>query len=334
MTNSFVNDVYAWSKKVTEESGYQPSSDKFIALANVFTLDRMFISPLPRVVHVARNFSAPEKYTGVIDTIKSDFAHGREVNKRLSRKIREDKIYTDNLLADWGIHHLHLGDSLIPKGKNKGLFKGNKELLFVLVTNEAAYLIGVFDHHSWTRSEVLEIVYDNWSYLIEKHELKGVVGLAREVTEKDRYELRTANVNTPIQVRGKIFMGPGGGLTLGGIGGKDVSKANLVLRAAKQTEDWVNENYSMIRRAFESHGINLESQSLHFHVSKFSISMMPTVILKPSGWRLHIPSLDEPNSLFSNGFEVIAEPKRSERIWSDHREFSSAILEPPLNNII
>ncbi|EJL3960586.1 hypothetical protein U0N67_004953 [Vibrio parahaemolyticus] len=332
MTQSFINDVYEWSVKVTKASGYQPANDQFRALANVFTLDRMFISPIPRNVYVSDKFKVPEKYSNVIDAIKADFENGHPVNKRLSRKIRQDAIYTDNLLADWGIHHLHLGDTLIPKGKNKGLYKGNKELLFVFVTNSAVYLIGIFDHSSWTRNEVLEIVYDNWPQLLEKYELKGVVGLSREVSEQDRYELRTANVNTPLEIRGKFFMGPGGGLTAGGIGGQDVSKANLLLRAAEETEKWINDYYTSIRSAFEQQGVDLDSQSLHFHVSKFSISMMPTVLIEPSGWRIHIPSVDCPNSLFSNGFEVIAEPKLSERVWSDHRKIKKAILEPPLGN--
>lgn len=332
MTKSFIADVYEWSVKVTKASGYQPSSDQFTALANVFTLDRMFISPLPRVVHVAENFKVAKKYSTVINTIKSDLEHGRPVNKRLSRKIRENKVYTDDLLADWGIHHLHLGETLIPNGRNRGLFKGNKELLFVFVTNDAAYLIGVFDHHSWTKNEVLETVYDNWPRLIDKYELKGVVGLARKVTEQDRYELRTANVNTPVEIRGKFFMGPGGGLTTGGVGSHDVSKANMLIRAAEEIEKWVDDYYPLIHSAFEQQGVELENQRLHFHVSKFSISMMPTVLLKPSGWRFHIPSVDAPNSLFSNGFEVIAEPNRSERQWSDHRELRNIILEPPWEN--
>lgn len=327
MSTNFENDVYEWGRNLIEKVGYKANKDPFVTLANVFTLSRMFISPIPRTVHVSEHFTAPKKYDAAIEQITHDLKVGNNVNARLSRRIKDKKVYTDRMLADWGIHHLHLGEEVISKGKYEGLIEGNKEILFVWVTNNEAYLIGIFDHDSWTKTQVLEIVHDNWYHLLKPFEMPRDVSLTREVSDLDRLELRSACINTAVPVRGCLYMGLGGGLTCGNIGGNDVHKANTVLRASDDLAEWLKNNYSILKTYMSGAGIDFASETLEFDVSKFVISAMYTINCKPSNYRIHIQSQHEPYTLVPYGFEVVIEPSAEKRQIQDHRVIKGLLIE-------
>ncbi|EEX92087.1 hypothetical protein VIOR3934_21431 [Vibrio orientalis CIP 102891 = ATCC 33934] len=327
MSTNFENDVYEWGRRLIEKVGYKANKDSFVTLANVFTLSRMFISTIPRRVHVSESFMTPQKYDKAIKQIIHDLNVGHNVNARLSRRIKDKKVYTDRMLADWGIHHLHLGEEVISKGKNEGLIEGNKEILFVWVTNNDAYLIGIFDHDSWTKTQVLEIVHDNWYHLLKPFELPRDVRSTIDITDLDRLELRNACVNTAVLVRGCSYMGLGGGLTCGNIGGNDVHKANTILRASDDLAEWVKNNYSILESYMSGAGIDFASETLEFDVSKFVISAMYTIKCKPSNYRIHIQSQHEPYTLVPHGFEAVIEPCAEKREIQDHRAIKGLLIE-------
>ncbi|NIY91154.1 hypothetical protein [Vibrio diazotrophicus] len=327
MSTNFESDVYEWGRNIIEKVGYKANEDSFVTLANVFTLSRMFISPIPRRVYVAEDFIIPPKYDAAIKQIINDLKIGNNVNARLSRRIKDKKVYTDRMLADWGIHHLHLGEEVIRKGKNEGLIEGHKEILFVWVTNNDAYLIGIFDHDSWTKTQVLEIVHDNWYHLLKPYEVRKDAILTREVTDLNRLELRNACINTAVPVRGSLYMGLGGGLTCGNIGGDDVHKANTVLRASDNLAQWVKNNYLTLESYMSGVGIDLVNEKLEFDVSKFVISAMYTINCKPSNYRIHIQSQHEPYTIVPYGFEVVIEPSAEKREIQDHRPIKGVLIE-------
>ena len=72
--------------------------------------------------------------------------------------------YNDDLLNDWGIHHLHLGTEYNKRGK----IKRSKNLLFCIINSKSVYFINIQEHKAnWANKELLEIVYDNWSELLD-----------------------------------------------------------------------------------------------------------------------------------------------------------------------
>lgn len=62
---------------------------------------------------------------------------------------REDR---DLMVADWGIHHLHLSSEI----DSDGFVKRGGDLLFAAFGADDAYLIGIYQHLTdWARKEVL-----------------------------------------------------------------------------------------------------------------------------------------------------------------------------------
>src|SRR5690606_32751061 len=119
-------------------SGNEQDEDFFIAHFN--WLHRR-ITPKPRTVHVPTGFYVPAQFTREVDAISKDIKAGTDITPRLSRLITE-WAYTDSMLSDWGVYHLHLGNSLYPDG----FMARTGPLLFARFDDTDAYLLGVFDH--------------------------------------------------------------------------------------------------------------------------------------------------------------------------------------------
>lgn len=195
-------------KKGLIASGNEQDKDFFIAHFN--WLHRR-ITPNPRTVHVPTNFQMPAQFTREVDTVRKDIEAGTDITPRLSRLIM-DWAYTDPMLSDWGVYHLHIGSSLDPDG-----FTARTGcLLFARFDDASAYLLGVFDHKSWTNQDLVEIVHANWPKTIERYKL-DVTQLRWQPSSDERKKLRAAGINASVQLKdGTVYQPIGGGMASDG----------------------------------------------------------------------------------------------------------------------
>ncbi|MBK5274155.1 MAG: hypothetical protein JJE30_03785 [Desulfuromonadales bacterium] len=148
-----------------------------------------------------------------IEAIRNKAESGEDLVPHASHRV-DDITEKDELLADWGIYHIHPGHGTRPR--KSGFVDGAAELLFVLPRGKDLYFIDVLDHKSWTNFSLIEVIDNNWPFLLDPFRLKNVVGLSNEPTEEDLYKLRKNQINAFFRVGKSFFIGPGGGLASDG----------------------------------------------------------------------------------------------------------------------
>jgi hypothetical protein len=108
----------------------------------------------------------------------------------------------DRMLADWGIHHLHLSNEL----ETDGFVTGGNELLFALFGRDDAYLVGIYTHEDWSHEELVPIIVRNWPGVGPFQKLNYVQGVAHTPTEQERRRNRRHGVSSgPVEVDGDWY---------------------------------------------------------------------------------------------------------------------------------
>src|SRR5215218_5225160 len=120
----------------------------------------------------------------IIERLTAKLEAGESINAFLSSSVqriprpRKGKVAPrDQLLAEWGIHHLHLSDQIA----GDGFVKRTEDVLFAIFKDDAAYLIGIYGHpgtDNWAREEILATLVRNWPDRGLVAELKGVIWLS------------------------------------------------------------------------------------------------------------------------------------------------------------
>ncbi len=151
----------------------------------------------PYAVVEATELACPSQLTSGYAELKSELERGIDVTSRLSRKTSK-ATYEDPLLNDWGIIHFHLG-----LRDAQGKVPGTEVILFAFVRDDVVHCIGFFDHESWSKIDVLEILQRNWPQAVEHARAKGVTGY--EWTDEDRAKIRAAGGNILNTVNGVVF---------------------------------------------------------------------------------------------------------------------------------
>ncbi|MFM5438810.1 hypothetical protein ACET9K_04980 [Aeromonas enteropelogenes] len=298
LSYDFEHDVYLSAKRYITKLGYIPLKhcDTTQLLSQMFNILRNYITPKPRKVHIAKGLKFPREYLTGINHVIDEITNGVNLMPRCSRKQLNQRGHIDGMLLDWGIHHLHIGTKKVNNGKNKGLIEGGKYILFCCFHDDDAYLIGLYDHKSWTKANVIEVIANNWDFILEPYYLRGVVGLSREVNDSDRLLLRNSQINTPIKVGNKFYFGPGGGMTCSGYGANEVGNALEIMRAMDNLSDWVSDNTEYLEGKIRNH-VNKEIEiELHFDMLKYMTSKTIVLYDKNHGLSIYIPSSDEPAS--------------------------------------
>jgi hypothetical protein len=188
-----------------------------------------FVQPLPRRVNLSKEFRKSSKrqmHAAALTVIEANIARGEDLNAHLSTRISRlvggdpakppsQRTDRDLLLAEWGVHHLHLSTEM---GKN-GFMKRTGDVLFVVFRGPDAYLLGIFghpQHENWAAEEIFAVMARNWPDAGLVHEANYVVGLSQEYSDEDRLELRKASMNSALQIDGKVFSPGGIGMALDG----------------------------------------------------------------------------------------------------------------------
>ncbi|KAF0215840.1 MAG: hypothetical protein FD174_3981 [Geobacteraceae bacterium] len=132
--------------------------------------------------------------------------HDTSGNKREHR--------TDLLWADWNIVHFHLCDKEIPK--NRYFSERSDWLLFGMVGYDFLVCIDIRHHKDnnlFNDPELVKIVAQSWPQIMSQYELKGVHGLEADLTAEEYAKVRKGGVACPVAIDGKVYIGPGMGVT-------------------------------------------------------------------------------------------------------------------------
>lgn len=189
----------------------------------------------PRRVHISPELLAnPARrgYGGGLAAVLREVATGGDLRPRLSTAIehaytprvppllarrRPRERHVDRLLADWGLHHLHLGDG--QHRKSPEFIRRTPHVLFVALKSDDAYLVDLAEHEShganWSALTILEVVVRNWpdaGILVASSFALGLKG--GNCSDEDRKALREAGVSTgAVEIGGRVWSAGGQGLT-------------------------------------------------------------------------------------------------------------------------
>jgi hypothetical protein len=171
----------------------------------------------PRTVHVSEelNGAVPQEHQAAFDAIIKKIRGGDDLTSHLSaqvstayvptaeaRKIKKHRLRDrDLLIADWGIHHLHLGTAL----RSDGFTERTRDLLFAFFANNDAYLINIYRHGDWALKAIAEICVSNWPHAGIFTLLPGLTGLSQQYKEEDRLPLRNAGVAQLLEIGGNVY---------------------------------------------------------------------------------------------------------------------------------
>jgi hypothetical protein len=177
-------------------------------------------SEAPREVHRSRRLSDNAKLTehrGAFDAIVSKIEGGEDLVPHLSKRVavaydppgqnqrNQHRHDLDLLVADWGIHHLHLSATI----QADGFVARTGDLLFARFTETAAYLIDVLPHNSWTEISLLESLVREWPSAELLHgSLSDLRLVSPPPSEEDRRRLRNAGVSQLVEIDGRVYMPP------------------------------------------------------------------------------------------------------------------------------
>jgi len=180
-----------------------------------------FVPARPRVVHFSAELAsgpAATTHAVALAAVTSEIETGQDLTPRLSTRVNAAflpattptplhlRADLDLLLADWGIHHMHLSPT------NDGA--RSSDLLFAVFRPDDAYLLQILPHGSWTDENLIAIIVRNWPTAnLLGGSLTGF-SLTQPVTPDERKQLRRGGIVSLVEVDGRLYM-PRGQTTAG-----------------------------------------------------------------------------------------------------------------------
>ncbi len=218
------------------------------AIYEFYNLQLRMIDLRKREVLVASDFLCPSKYEDVVENIIENLEKGTSVFPYLSKNILESN-YNDPLLNDWGVYHLHLGKK---KDKHNPRFiERTKELLFLRIDSDKAYLINIYKHGDWSKTEILKSICANWPESIDEYIVDSCFEVSPKTTEATVKQARKKNAFVLHQSEiGKVYLPFGGGVASSGHNINGVKYADLLLTNLERLEKTMIENSYLFADAF------------------------------------------------------------------------------------
>ena len=220
----FKNDIKEQLCKILEyyEVEFDKNDDLLGILISYLNFANRLISINSRKVHISRQLESKcdndNDLHEIIEKFKKQFEDGDNMNGYLSRAIHHSNISTverieyskarDYLLDDWGIHHLHLSNT---KANTKDEMKNNRsdKLLFLVIRDSDVYFIDVLNHNDkniFQQKGLLEIIENNWSFIIDKYCLNGVKEIELKIEDpKMIAKLRKIGMNVAYEIKVKYI---------------------------------------------------------------------------------------------------------------------------------
>lgn len=175
---------------------------------------------------------------------------------------------TDLLWADWGIFHFHLTAEPIPN--DQFFSKPSDYLAFCIVGGDVVAFIDVLRHpdkQGFANPELMEVVHRNWPAYLGQFEVRGVLaGGEGSRTQEEVHNLRSNGVCSFLTLGGKVYMGPGMGVTSASTSTRISLVANRVRRCVDALVDMVCDPLGQFQTEIARHTVN---------EPRFSLAMTP-----------------------------------------------------------
>jgi hypothetical protein len=205
----------------------------------------------PRRVHISPELlSNPDRieYSDGLSDVLCEIANGDDLRPRVSTSVeyayaphvhpalarrRRDGRHIDRVLADWGLHHLHLRTE--QHRSQTGFLRRSDHVLFVAFKPHDAYLVDLARHErdgaNWAALAILETIARNWpdsGVLLPADYVVGIEG--GNWSDEERRELRDAGLATGVvEIDGRVWAAGLGGQ---GIGGDPMAVAQHCMRVS------------------------------------------------------------------------------------------------------
>ncbi|PPQ49485.1 hypothetical protein C5G87_06675 [Paenibacillus peoriae] len=224
------------------------------------------IRPKPRKVHISKELNCPASLRGGMDLIIGKIEKGEELIPHLSRKIK-DINYSDQLLNDWGVHHLHIGTLIEKDGfvqRNPRVSQLYNFLLYARFDEENAYLIDVMDHKSFSNQKLVQIMHYNWPETIKHFKVDEAFTLDDPISDEFVKELRNMGGTYFFEAEKGAVYGPiGGGYSVGGTSVRALTDGDYYHNKVMHLEKHVKENMGFFLGAIREK-IGRDPKQIHF----------------------------------------------------------------------
>lgn len=179
--------------------------------------------PRVRTVHMSAEMAASQQlqnFKPEVDALVEKLKRGDDIRPHLSRDSptayltdadrqarprhrRETDL--DRMLADAGIHHLHLSGTV----ESDEFVKRGDELLFAIFTRTDVYLIGIYGHGDWFHDDLAPIIIRNWPGVGPYRKLNGLRPLQQQTAEKRKRDRKAGLTGGGVEVDGDWYVALG-----------------------------------------------------------------------------------------------------------------------------
>lgn len=218
-------------------------------------------SRTPRRVHLSRELDrrvlSPTEIAG-IRRVGHALSMGYPVNMFLGKATatlrqrprtgKKPHQFTDLVFADWGLLHFHLGPDIEQKGRRVAR---SRRVLIAYLDVQDAYFLDLAAHGRddspsvWGEKRFLEILCREWPHVMERFELRSCLPAepGSAFSASDFVRLRQAGVTTTFEVQGKVYMGPGMGVSTDTSSTRAVMLADQIMTDLRHAERVFREQY-------------------------------------------------------------------------------------------
>jgi hypothetical protein len=194
------------------------------------------ISPRPRTVVEAPGFSCPLAHRTRYQALKDKLFAGIDVRGHQSKTVARE--FDDDLLNDWGIQHLHLGEN----PDERGFVERGDDLLFVYVEDDRCLALAVGSHSDFADERLVERLYEGWPELFVLDFLQDVEASEQPQPMTERKRLRRLGLMLPTELARKVYLPRGGGCVRSGLSLRVVQAAQQWVYTATHAQEHVEQN--------------------------------------------------------------------------------------------
>ncbi len=291
---NFINDLCKIAKQILDHYGVDSSSAEtdrdFIQMW--MNVDLKLIPQQKYQVFRSKTLTSKSLSQDIndgIDSVQKKLEQGGDVTPHMSKGIL-DGSFTDLLLSDWGIYHLHLGLSM-----DGNFIKRTKEVLFLSLHESRAYFIDVRDHgrngeeHVFAKYDLLKTLADEFPEVIQRFELKGFRSDSSETSDPEIIDTaRKTGIEIPQAINDKIYAPMGGGVTTASTSTQAEIKTDHLLYFVNDREKYVKENRDEVNKIF-SQASNYEADKANFHLCQDDNGFLLFDKHSGAAMRLHYP---------------------------------------------
>lgn len=208
-----------------------------------------YIDPQPRKVWLSDQFpkTLPSAIGETLLRLVARLSDGEDINQHQGKGLtlhhdtsgeKKDQ-RTDLLWAEWCIHHLHLS----APASHEVYAERSDWLLFCVVLEQDVLLIDVLPHETdnFSDTHLIETLFRNWPALAKQYELKGLLAGDSGWKPRDIANLRKAGVTVPFTYEGRVYMGPGMGITTASTSLRVGMVGDFCMHYVRQLAQYVNE---------------------------------------------------------------------------------------------